>query len=306
MKNHSCHHWCRAALLGTLIAFAGCGATKTGAPSGQPRSAQDDTSGGASNSSLQAKSNHLRGKFVWFELVTTDPDQAAAFYARVLGWRITPGNANGGKVHDIANGERKLGLIKKLEPASNLSTHWMGYVSVPDLDAASHAVQANGGKVVVPATEIPGVGRFATVADPEGSMFSLFTSTKGDLPDHDPAPGDWIWNELWSKDPSTAFRFYAAVGGYSREDLPLPNSKYPMLIADGAARGGINNLPQGQARALWVPYVKVADADVVVKKAESLGAVTLMKPTDLPPVGRFAVLVDPTGAIFGLVAQPSK
>lgn len=118
------------------------------------------------------------GAFCWNELATTDLDGAVSFYKELLGWEIKHGGAPGGGVRydEIAVGGRNVGGMMQMGPEfGSIPSHWMAYVSVEDVDASAAKVTELGGKVCVPPTDIPNVGRFSVINDPTGATIALIT-----------------------------------------------------------------------------------------------------------------------------------
>src|SRR5438093_5068642 len=94
-------------------------------------------------------------------------------------------------------------------PASDRQpSHWISYVSVEDVDAAAKAASANGGKLVEAPADIPGVGRRARIADPQGAQLCVMKNADGDPPDGHAPSGRFFWNELHTSDPTGALAFY--------------------------------------------------------------------------------------------------
>jgi len=117
-----------------------------------------------------------------------------------------------------------------------------------------------------------------------------------------PQPGTFCWNELMTKDIAGAKKFYTALFGWKTEDMDMPMGKYTMFSAGPAPAGGLMELKPQQKTATpaWMPYVTVEDVDKSTKKAETLGAKVAVPPTDIPNMGRFSIITDPTGASIGL------
>lgn len=123
------------------------------------------------------------GTLCWTELATPDVAGAKSFYMDVLGWQ-TDDQPMGGFTYTVirpAGGDENSGQggIMPLSPemaAAGATTRWQPYCEVADCDAAAAAVTANGGTVVVPASDIPGVGRFAIALDPDGAQFAVIAS----------------------------------------------------------------------------------------------------------------------------------
>ncbi len=162
-------------------------------------------------------------------------------------------------------------------------------------------MKANGGQVLVPPTDIPTVGRFAAVTDPQGAAFCLFRTAQSDPADTPSTEGGFHWNELWAKDAGAVLPFYQAVLGYEVEEMGMPNGTYHVLKKDGAARGGVMTSPDANIPAMWLPYIHVADCDATIERAKSRGADLKAPAVDVPGVGRFGIFLDPTGAAIGVI-----
>jgi len=125
---------------------------------------------------------------------------------------------------------------------------------------------------------------------------------------HDPfkTPGAFSWNELMTTDPAAARAFYQGLFGWQLEDMNMAEGGTYTVVktADGEAIGGVMAMPPGAAGMppAWGAYVTVEDTDATVAKAEALGASVVVPPTDIPKVGRFAVLRDPQGAALAVIA----
>jgi predicted enzyme related to lactoylglutathione lyase len=203
--------------------------------------------------------------------------------------------------HMIMNGAVGIGGFRAAMPG--MQPHWMPYLSVADVDAGVAAAQEAGASVLMPPTDFPPAGRGATLADPQGSAFSIWKGADGDREDLDPVPdGDWYWNELMTEDPQAALKFYQGVFGFAHDTMLMgPDFTYYMLKKDGVLRGGLMKSPDARMPAAWLPYIRVTDCDACAAKAKRLGAGIMREPTDIPNVGRFAVFVDPLGAGLGII-----
>jgi hypothetical protein len=184
------------------------------------------------------------------------------------------------------------------------------------VDATTKAAAAEGGKVVEPPSDIPEVGRRARIADPLGAELCLFRGVKGDPPDpgmaHGGFPsttaGHWLWNELHTTDPARALAFYEKVLGFSHRAMDMGRGRvYHIISKSGVDRGGVTgDLPRGVAPH-WLPYVAVDDADATLTRAKKLGGRIHVDPEDIPGVGRFGVVEDPTGATLAVMKpQPME
>jgi predicted enzyme related to lactoylglutathione lyase len=248
--------------------------------------------------------SHLPGKFVWFEHVSRDAKKAQAFYGEVIGWKVEPFAMGGSSYDMIKAGELAVGGYAG--PRGSAGAHWISYVSVADVDATAKAAVAAGGRIVDPPADLPGVGRAARIADPQGAELILFRNAREDRADGRSGPGELFWNELLAPDPKAALAFYEKVIGYTHKEMTLlgEDNVYRVLESSGGPRGGIMKAPM-PGPAQWLPYVHVADTDQAVARATRLGAKVFAAPSDIPTIGRFAVLQDPLGAAFAVMKPAS-
>lgn len=121
------------------------------------------------------------GTFCWNELGSRDLEAAKKFYAELLGWKLTESNAAGMQYIEIVAGEEHIGGMYQITPemGGDAPSHWLSYVTVDDVDESARRVWELGGKVCVPPTDIPNVGRFCVITDPTGASISLYTSARG-------------------------------------------------------------------------------------------------------------------------------
>lgn len=243
---------------------------------------------------------YLHGKFVWFEHVSANIDNARRFYDNLFGWTSEGLPMGGQTYHMIRNGAE--GIAGYRTAPAGVPNHWMSYLSVADVDKTAKAAEAAGAKVLMPPTDFPPVGRGATLADPTGGAFSIWKGADGDRPDHDPPViGDWCWNELTTPDDKKALAFYEKVFSYGHDSMEMgPQGTYYMLKVGDKMRGGLMKSPMPGVPAGWLPYVLVANCDASLAKAKQLGATECVGATDIPNMGRFAIVNDPTGAAIGI------
>lgn len=252
------------------------------------------------------------GKFVWFEHASNDKKKAQAFYTEVLGWKVLPWAE--GTYEMILAGDAPDSMVGGFTslPAGHPRAHWISYVSVDDVDAAARAAGAKGGKVLEPPHDLPNIGRTARIADPQGAELYLFRNASGDPPDSsgkEPPPArTFFWNELHTADPAASLAFYEAVIGFKHRTMSMgPGDDYHVLESkDGVGRGGMTTHGQ-EAGPHWLPYVAVDDPDATVARAKRNGGKVHVEATDIPGVGRFAVIEDPTGGFLAVMkAMPPK
>ena len=119
------------------------------------------------------------GAFSWTELTTSNPKEARKFYGKLLDWQFQDMDMGTGTYTVINVGGQGVGGITAVPPnAAGMPSAWGGYVTVGDVDAVVARVAGLGGRVLLAPTDIPTVGRFATIMDPQGATLSLITYAK--------------------------------------------------------------------------------------------------------------------------------
>ena len=244
-------------------------------------------------------------RFVWHDLMTTDLQKSLAFYTTLFGWERKPWDMGPAGTYDMLYaGAIGIGGMVPLPPDFPAPSHWVGYVSVADVDAACAKADAMGGKTCVPPTDIPSVGRFAVVEDPAGAIFSPFKGSGPDMPEPAAPPiGTVAWNELMTPDPEKAVEFYGGLTAWTVDKMDMgPAGFYYVFKRGDRSTAGMMQRPAGTpGRPAWTPYVAVASADESAARAAELGATLIVPPTDIADWGRFALAIDPTGAVFGVL-----
>jgi len=248
-------------------------------------------------------------KFVWYELLTTDPAAAERFYRDVVGWSAQDSGVPGMAYTLLSAGETQIGGLMALPEAAlkmGARPGWIGYVGVEDVDAEADAFTKAGGVVHKAAADIPGVGRFAVVGDPQGAALTLFKGAS----DAEPAPvprgarGHIGWRELHAIDREAAFAFYADRFGWTKGDAMDmgPMGVYQLFKAGGdEAIGGMMTKLEAMPVPFWLYYCNVAGIDAAVKAVEAAGGQILNGPHEVPGGDFILQALDPQGAMFALV-----
>ncbi len=249
------------------------------------------------------------GRFVWHDLMTTDIKASVAFYTELFGWKTKDVDMGPmGTYTMLKAGDRDIGGMMPLDPKHGVPTHWIGYCTVNDVDAAAKRAEKLGGKIGVPGTDIPNVGRFAVIADPQGAHISPFKGTQpAPEPEGPPPVGSFCWNELVTSDPAAAVAFYKEIFGWTSEAMEMgPMGTYHLFKRGGKDAAGVMKQPMPGAPTAWIHYVAVVSVDASTQRAESLKAKVLAPPMDIPNIGRFAVIADPVGAVVALFQGAEK
>jgi predicted enzyme related to lactoylglutathione lyase len=251
--------------------------------------------------------NTTRGRFIWHELLTTDPEGAQQFYRKTVGWGTQPYVGSDPPYTMWLNGEKPVGGIMPMPPQatqSGGSPSWLTYLSTPDVDDTVARAQNLGATVHVQPRDIPEVGRFAVLGDPQGAMFAVYTpenSTGSD--DETPGPRDFSWHELSTSDPEAAWKFYSELFGWeeiSSMDMGEAGGLYRMYGHDGVMYGGMYKSTQPGEQPAWLHYVGVDNADEAVERVKQAGGQVVNGPMDVPGGDRIAQCVDPQGAMFAV------
>jgi len=249
-------------------------------------------------------------RFVWYELMTTDPSTAEVFYRGVVGWGTQPFTGHEHMDYTMWTvGEEPIGGLMELPEEARRGgapPHWLGYVGVADVDAAAEKAGQLGGCVLVAPQDIPGAGRFAVVADPQGATFALYqTAAPGEETGEPPGgPGRFSWHELATTDHEAAFEFYRGLFGWTvHQDMDMgEHGIYRIYGPEGAPPlGGMFTKPAAMpGPPVWVYYATVDDLDAAVERVRQAGGQVVLEPMEVPGGDRIAQCLDPQGAFFAL------
>ena len=257
-----------------------------------------------------------QGSFIWYELMSPDPDASKAFYDAVVGWAIDAVSAMPGgtdyrmiKRRNGGNSGGMIGLDAAMQQ-KGARPSWIGYISVDDVDASIAAIEADGGRVLMPTLDMAGVGRMAMVTDPQGAPFYVMTPAppagqrdeSSDVFSVDQSQ-HVRWNELATSDPDAAVAFYARHFGWDQQgDMDMGElGKYRFLQHHGVTIGAIMPTMAHQSASRWSVYIGVDDIDRAVKAVTDGGGTILHGPHEIPG-GEFTLNArDPQQTAFGLV-----
>lgn len=252
------------------------------------------------------------GDFVWYELMTTDAAAAQEFYGGLLGWSFEDSGQEGVDYRVFSIGDIQVGGILSLNAemvAGGARPTWVGYVRVDDVLAAVGKTRAAGGGVMVEGLEVPGVGPFAMVSDPQGAPFYVIDDRSGEdsgaFSKFEPHDGTCAWNELVSDDPVAAKAFYADLFGWEKsEEMDMgPMGLYEMYSVNGYTLGAMMPKPDMMPASLWIYYLRVPDIDAAADYARANGGQVMTGPMEIPG-GEFIINgMDPQGAFFALIGK---
>jgi predicted enzyme related to lactoylglutathione lyase len=260
----------------------------------------------------------VQGRVVWHDLNTSNVEQAKGFYGELFGWRFE--SQHGMTFIHVGSDKDHCGTVMALDKSRNLPSHWLPYFAVNNLDTAVTAVTKSGGKIHMAKQAVPKAGEFAVAADPQHATFVLWQYSEqmpkaevdGNMSLADSA-GRICWDELLTPDPAAAEKFYSSVIGYKTESMEMGGGmKYTLFLRDekrpdGKPRqgAGMMKMPPMVPHPFWLSYVAVKDCDQSMEKAKKLGATITMPPTEIPNIGRFSTMLDPTNAPIAIIG-PNK
>ncbi len=250
------------------------------------------------------------GRFVWYELLTPDPEAAEVYYSNVVGWGTQPVPGPDGPYTLFTLGETPIcGLMKQPEPARHRGAPpiWLGYVLVDDVDVTTRRASQLGATIFVEPRDIPNVCRFSVLADPQNATIGLmaWSAPQKDTAGAAALPGRIGWHELLTIDWEKGYDFYNALFGWQKADaLDVGDvGTYQVFAAGGRPAGGMFNKPAEVLATFWLYYFNVADFDAAVERISSCGGEITNGPMEVPGSSWIVHARDPQGALFALVGQ---
>lgn len=258
----------------------------------------------------------LQGSWIWYELMTTDAATAKAFYQSVVpGWSLSVGTPEMGGYGFINNADCGMtgGLLELTDAMCEHGARpvWQGYLGVDNVDAALLAIEAKGGRTLMPPHDVPNAGRMAMVTDCCGAPFYIMTPT--------PPPGGGEstafsaekhsgrcgWNELMAGNAANAIDFYTDLFGWSLPDAMDMGEmgKYQFIAHDGVTIGAIMPKFADMPQAMWNHYFWVPSIDTAKAAIEAGGGQIINGPMEVPGGDWIVQGIDPQGAMFALVGS---
>jgi predicted enzyme related to lactoylglutathione lyase len=250
------------------------------------------------------------GRFVWYELLTTDPEAAEAYYCEVVGWGTQPVPGPDGPYMLFTAGETPVcGLMKQPEPAKKRGAPpaWLGHVLVDDVDTTTSRARHLGATVYLEPRDIANVCRFSVIADPQNATIGMmaWAYPQKDAQVGAALPGRIGWHELLTTDWEKGYDFYNTLFGWQKADaLTIADiGKYQVFATGGQPVGGMFNKPAAIPATFWLYYFNVADFDAAVGRITAHGGHIANGPMEVPGGGWIVQARDPQGAVFALVGQ---
>jgi predicted enzyme related to lactoylglutathione lyase len=252
-----------------------------------------------------------RGKFIWYDVMTSDTKVATAFYSNVIGWQAQEHAMQDNRIYTVFSKGAAMvaGLMEIPEAlcAEGVKPCWSGYIATDDIDADVARVAAAGGTIRRLPEDIPNVGRFAVAADPGGAVFLLLKPNPSEAPKRvaPMTPGHIGWHELYAGDLDREFTFYSRLFGWTKDraiDMAEMGT-YQTFATGGGPCGG---MMKGCAQApmpMWSYYIAVESVARAAERAQARGAQVLNGPMEVPGGAWIVQARDPQGAAFAMVSS---
>ena len=245
--------------------------------------------------------------FSWVDLGTSDQNAAKKFYGELFGWSYEDMPIDDKSVYSMSKLKGKdaaaISTLSEEMASQGVPPNWLSYVSVKNADDMAKKARKLGATIVKEPFDVFDVGRMAVIQDPTGAVFALWQpkAHKGAalVNEH----GALTWNELLTTDVDKAGSFYTKLFDWGSDTQDMGGFQYTSFKNGERPAGGMMTITKemGEIPPNWLVYFAVDDCDKAVDKAKSLGAHVANPPTDIPEIGRFAVLVDPQGAVFSVI-----
>ena len=255
---------------------------------------------------MSERSSYAPGTPCWVDVSSPDVSASAAFYAGLFGWDIVDlGPDAGGYSMCAVRGKNVAGIGPHQDP--NSSPAWTTYIASANADATAETAKAAGGMVVLEPFDVFDAGRMCFFIDAAGAFTGVWQAGQHIGAQLVNEPGALCWNELTCRDVEGAKAFYKSVFGWDGVGSDAGGFEYVEWQLDGQSVAGMmpmsDDMPSNTP-SHWTTYFAVADCDASITKVGALGGGVVVPPMDSPP-GRFALVSDPFGVSFGIIALAS-
>lgn len=239
---------------------------------------------------------------IWIDLASNDIEASKAFYGGLFGWeaeQVAPPEAGTYTMLRL-NGKDAAAVQTTMD--GQTPAVWRAYVHATDAAATTEKAREAGATIFMDAMDVFDSGRLAFFADPTGAAIGVWEPKTMPGAAVMFEPGSMGWIELATRDMDAAKRFYKAVFGWDAKTSDDPQMPYTEFQIDGRSiAGGMPMGPQQEGMPpYWTVYFSVADVDASAARAEELGGKPMVPPMDFPG-GRFAIVSDSQGTMFGLL-----
>ncbi|MDO6641986.1 MULTISPECIES: VOC family protein [unclassified Shewanella] len=253
-------------------------------------------------------SHYKQGQPCWVELASHDWYAAKAFYQSLFQWQADDMPMPEGHYTMLQlAGDDIAAMYQMPKEMESLPTHWQLYFAVDDVEATIKAIRLAGGQIIAGPHSVGDSGIIAVCQDPDGARFSIWQAINHIGIKRSFEPNTLCWVEYMCRDLATSTDFYTQALGFETNSLDMSSmgiADYVQWLVDKQAIGGMMQMTSewGDTPPHWMLYFSVQDCDAMAQDAEALGGRICVPPTDIPDVGRFAVIDDPQGGTFSIIA----
>jgi hypothetical protein len=252
-----------------------------------------------------------QGKFIWYDVMTTEPKQGAAFYSHVVGWEAQEFPMGDGSPYTVfRKGSTMVAGLMAIPDEmrkAGMKPCWSGYIAVDNVDAMAKRITEAGGTIQRPPTDIPNVGRFAVAADPGGGVFLIFKPSSDESPvPHDAmAPAYIDWHELYAENLDREFAFYAKLFGWTKDQAMDMGAMgvYQIFAIGGVPSGGMMKRAPQIPVSCWNYYIGVDSIEAAAGRIKERGGQVVMGPQEVPGGAWVVQARDPQGGAFALIGM---
>lgn len=249
---------------------------------------------------MPTRDGYPEGVPSWVDLSTTDVERAKTFYEMLFGWSIEQAGSESMPYWMAYRNGRPAAGMGPAQGEPSFSA-WTTYFAVDDADATVEKIRDAGGHIIFDPTDVMDMGRMAMAGDPCGAVFGIWQAGRHRGAEIVNEHGALNWNELQVDDVPKALEFYQAVFGHASEETEGGSGPYYVLSAGDRPAAGAMAKPAPEIPNNWGVYFAVDDAAAALETARENGGEVSYGPIDLPEVGTFVGLVDPTGGHFTVI-----
>lgn len=248
-----------------------------------------------------------QGQFCWLELTASDWQQAKSFYCDLFNWRADDEDIGGGMYYTkmYCNDTVVAAMFQRMpeQEEQGVMTNWLTYIAVDNVDDTLAVAEPLGATVIAGPHNVMDAGRMAVLQEPNGAVFAIWQANQHAGIQLRDVEGALCWSELATLNREDSKAFYHQILGWDFDDKEMMGITYTELKVGNHQEGGMLEMTEewGDTPPHWMNYFAVDDCEKMANKAQELGAIICVPPTDIPDVGRFSVINDPQGATFSII-----
>jgi uncharacterized protein len=254
---------------------------------------------------MAVRTGYPDGAPCWADLSTPDLDGARRFYGALFDWTFDEPDPNMGGYANVRRGGKTVVGIAPMMEGSDMPTVWSTYLKTSDIHETARRIAAGGGNLLQPPMEIPGAGHMLFAVDATGAHIGAWQPAAHTGAQLFGEPGAMCWHEVATRDVARADAFYRGLFGYEQTQIgDGERFDFKVYKVDGQDVGGRMKMTDPEWNGIpphWMVYFAVDDADRAAAKIRELGGKVMHGPFD-SPYGRIAVVQDPYGATFSIIA----